>query len=232
MRRPASAEPVADARATRARSPSRGRAPTPQARTPRPRNLRERLLACTTAIIRKDGLAFVSLRAVARRARVSHGAPAYHFRSKAGLLAAYAEQGYERLTTRVEHARRQVAGDPAAELRATGCTYIAFAVDCPEHFAIMFRDELHEQGNAALDATANRALGSLRDVLARCASSKLIRSSDFEVALAASWSIAHGLACLWLAGRIPKRFAGANPAKFAERVIAFYVDGIIDPASE
>jgi AcrR family transcriptional regulator len=229
MRRPGRAKPSVDAHEARARGPSKRRPTAPRARATRPGNLRERLLACTTAIIRKDGLAFVSLRAVARRARVSHGAPAYHFRSKAGLLGAYAQQGYERLTAKVERALKGVEGDPAAELRAVGCAYVEFAIANPEHFAIMFRDELHEQGDAALAAAANRALATLRDTLKRVASRKLIDAGDFDTALAASWAIAHGLASLWLAGRFPKRFGGAEPTKFVERVIAFYVDAIVRP---
>jgi AcrR family transcriptional regulator len=189
--------------------------------------LRERLLACTTAIIRKDGLAFVSLRAVARRAGVSHGAPAYHFRSKAGLLGAYARQGYERLVAKVERAIHRAGGDPAAELRATGCSYVEFALANPEHFAIMFRDELHDGADAELGVAANRAIGTLRGVLGHCIERKLLRAEDLEITLAASWAIAHGLACLWLAGRMPKRFAGADASKFAERVIAFYVAAIL-----
>jgi AcrR family transcriptional regulator len=229
MRRPGNAEASADGRRSRGAAKPRAarRSAESTRRVARPANLRERLLSCTTAIIRKDGLAFVSLRAVARRARVSHGAPAYHFRSKAGLLAAYAQQGYERLNAKVERLLKQGGGDPARELRLVGCGYIAFAIENPEHFAIMFRDEYHEHGNAGLDAAANRALGLLRGVLVRCVSKKRVRTDDFEALLAASWAVAHGHASLWLSGRTLKRFGGADPAKFAERVIGLFVDSII-----
>jgi AcrR family transcriptional regulator len=229
MRRAAKAEAPVDGRRSHRSGSARAvrRSAESTRPTARPANLRERLLACTTAIIRKDGLAFVSLRAVARRARVSHGAPAYHFHSKAGLLAAYAQQGYERLSANVERALKHGGGDPAVDLRIIGCAYIAFAIENPEHFAIMFRDEFHEPGNAGLDAAANRALGLLRGVLARCVSEKRVRTNDFDALLAASWAVAHGHASLWLSGRTLKRFAGADPAKFAERVIGLFVDSIV-----
>ncbi len=47
-------------------------------------NLRQVLLETVGATIRRDGLEAVTLREVARRAGVSHAAPAHHFTVSAG----------------------------------------------------------------------------------------------------------------------------------------------------
>src|SRR5687767_6451184 len=60
-------------------------------------DLRAALLLATDQLIRERGLGEVSLREVARRAQVSHGAPAHHFGNKAGLVTAFAAQGFDRL---------------------------------------------------------------------------------------------------------------------------------------
>src|SRR6266545_2647250 len=51
-------------------------------------DLRRALLAAAVAAIEERGPAAISLRDLARRANVSHAAPAHHFGDKAGLLAA------------------------------------------------------------------------------------------------------------------------------------------------
>ena len=64
-------------------------------------NLPEALLVAVDEIVIAQGLGNVSLRAVARRAGVSHSAPAHHFGDKDGLLAAYAAQGFSMLADSV-----------------------------------------------------------------------------------------------------------------------------------
>ena len=50
---------------------------------------------------RRDGLEGLTLRAIARQAGVSHGAPLRHFPSLASLLAALAADGFDRLVDAV-----------------------------------------------------------------------------------------------------------------------------------
>ena len=60
-------------------------------------NLREVLLETAAEAIEETGVGEMSLRALARRARVSHGAPAHHFGDKTGLLTALATRAMEPL---------------------------------------------------------------------------------------------------------------------------------------
>ncbi|MGQ4421455.1 TetR/AcrR family transcriptional regulator, partial [Streptomyces violaceoruber] len=58
-------------------------------------DLRRSVLSAALEVIRSDGVAAISLRDLARRAEVSHAAPAHHFKDKAGLLTAIATEGFE-----------------------------------------------------------------------------------------------------------------------------------------
>ena len=53
-----------------------------------------------------------------RRAGVSHGAPAHHFRNKAGLLTAFAAQGYESLARTVVDEIASTGGQDGADVLA------------------------------------------------------------------------------------------------------------------
>ena len=87
-------------------------------------DLRRALLDAACKIMEHDGALALSLRAVAREAGVSPAAPYHHFRDKAELLAAVADEGFETLGLRMKAARDAEPGDA---LTAMGVAYIMFA---------------------------------------------------------------------------------------------------------
>ena len=71
-------------------------------------------------MIEQDGIDAFTLRECARRAGVSHGAPAHHFTDRTGLLTALAVQALEQRVAAAE-ARMVAAGpDPLDRLKACG----------------------------------------------------------------------------------------------------------------
>ena len=63
---------------------------------------RDRLLQAARDVVAADGLEGLTLRAIARRAGVSHGAPLRHFPTLAALLAAVAADGFARLVASID----------------------------------------------------------------------------------------------------------------------------------
>lgn len=115
-------------------------------------SLRERLVAAGVEILEQQGLAELSLRAVTRRAGVSHGAPRRYFPSHRGLLAAIARTGL------VDLAARLVPGPGEAPARqrlvdlAEG--YLGFARERPAMFELMFRHDLLAGAGGDLRSTS------------------------------------------------------------------------------
>src|SRR5260370_4220572 len=70
------------------------------------------LLAATEDILREHGLEKFTLREAARRAGVTHGAPAFHFGDAAGLLTAFAASGYKAMTALMLKYRLPVPAEP------------------------------------------------------------------------------------------------------------------------
>lgn len=171
-------------------------------------DLRRALLAAALEAIEEVGPTALSLRDLARRAGVSHAAPAHHFGDKAGLLTALAAQGFDLLAQALVR-----AGD---DLLEAGVAYVDFAVRHRAYFEVMFRPELHRADDAELTAARERAGAALRSGVAALPGGGAPADTDRD-ALSA-WSIAHGFATLWLAGALPDR-VGNNPSDAARAVL-------------
>src|SRR6476469_9901859 len=92
-------------------------------------------------VIDERGMAGFSLREVARRAGVSHTAPAHHFGDVKGLLTSVAAEGFEALRQVTSEAAARHT-EPVEQLRAIGEAYVALARSNPGHCVVMFRTDL------------------------------------------------------------------------------------------
>lgn len=173
-------------------------------------DLRRAVLSAAVAAIPEVGPAGLSLRDLARRAGVSHAAPAHHFGDKAGLLTAVAAEGYELLAEALTTAQQST--DDFLEL---GVAYVRFAVEHRAHFEVMFRPDLYHPDDPALLAAQQRAGAALYGGAASVPTGR--RGEDVRVAGIAAWSLVHGFASLWLTGAVPADL-GDDPEAAARAV--------------
>jgi AcrR family transcriptional regulator len=169
-------------------------------------DLRRTLLDEAVALIEDEGLAGLSLRELARRAGVSHAAPAHHFGDRTGLLTALAAEGFELLGARL--ARVWAATGDFLEV---GAAYLDFAVTHRAQFEVMYRPELHHRDDPALVAARAASGRNLYGPV-----SALPEREALEAAVA-GWSLMHGLAQLWIDGNLPPGL-GDDPAEVARAV--------------
>ncbi|MFG3709889.1 TetR/AcrR family transcriptional regulator [Micromonospora sp. NPDC049460] len=171
-------------------------------------DLRRALLAAAVRVIEESGPGTLSLRDLARRAGVSHAAPAHHFGDKAGLLTALAAEGFDLLAE---------ALGGAADLLESGVAYVDFAVRHRAHFEVMFHPDLYRADADEVAAARRRAGDALYAGVAGLPQGRPTAEDPQGDALAA-WSIVHGFATLWLAGVLPER-VGDDPRAAARDVI-------------
>lgn len=170
-------------------------------------DLRRTIMRAAVAAIAESGPAGWSLRELARRAGVSHAAPAHHFGDKAGLLTAVAAEGYALFADALE-----AAGD---DLHAVGLAYVRFAVEHRAHFEVMFSPGLYRADDPGLSAARARA-GAVLAAGVRQASPG--GPDGGRTGRLAAWSIVHGFAHLWLSGALPADL-GDDPVAAAAPVI-------------
>jgi AcrR family transcriptional regulator len=172
---------------------------------------------------------------VARRAGVSHAAPAHHFRDVSGLLTAIAARGFERFVTRQEDLRRQAPDTPRAHLVASGMGYVVFAQGHPALSRLIFGSSRPDFANAGLGSAADAAYADLvREVSAVTGRDPAAPPDPQAMADAACAGVsAHGLADLLVAGRLaawpPGHLAAvaALPAQQRLETIAALVGRIV-----
>jgi len=173
-------------------------------------DLRSALLVAAGDLLAEAGAVAVSLREVARRAGVSHSAPYRHFPDRDALLAALAAEGFAELS-------RRMAQRAPLRLEALGQDYVAFAMEQPGRFGLMFGPAVDKSRYPQLELAAQQ----LYQQLAASVES-LAPSGDLATARLAAWSLVHGLAQLLLDGQLPDQ----DPAALARAVTGLFVAGL------
>lgn len=170
-------------------------------------DLRRRLLDEAAAMIAEVGLAQLSLRAVARRAGVSHAAPAHHFVDRLGLLTAVATEGFNRFSERMTNAVIATDHlDPADALIEMAATYVQFASDNRGYFDVMFDTTVVRGDDAAYTEASDSSFNALLAVI-RLYQARGWRPDANDLALATgAWALAHGISVLRMQGSIERQF--------------------------
>jgi AcrR family transcriptional regulator len=163
-------------------------------------DLRRAIMSAALEAIAAEGPGALSLRDLARRAGVSHAAPAHHFKDRTGLLTALAAEGHELLA----QALRQ-----AGDLREAGVRYVRFAREHPAHFQVMFSPQLLRTEDIELVTAQALSGAALRDAVAGVPDRD--RGVETRLAGVAAWSLAHGFATLLLAHNLDDALPGGDP---------------------
>jgi AcrR family transcriptional regulator len=198
----------------------------------RPGEVKARLIAATEDLIREQGTSAVSLREVARRAGVSHGAPAHYFQNKAGLLSSFAAEGLSQLRQAFSQSIRERDARSGKEvMRALGCAYVHFAISHPGWFDVMVRRDLVDKSTPDFQDATEATYGALRQTVGACVAEGFIDGEEAEEFAVLSWSVVFGLAALWNSRSIEQRMSEVEINRLVERVVDLYIDNIMPAGS-
>ncbi|MFF5012688.1 TetR/AcrR family transcriptional regulator [Streptomyces sp. NPDC001165] len=153
--------------------------------------LRNRLIEVGVELVAAEGVQALTLREIARRAGVSHGAPRRYFPTHLELLSAIARRGFADLGDRVRPTLGG-AGDPRAQVRELARVYLEFALDNPGMYELMFRHDLLESGHLGLRETSLPLFTLLADLVGQVRPER-----DARRTAGALWANLHGIAQLW-----------------------------------
>ena len=171
---------------------------------------REALVRAGVELLEETGDADVGLRAIARRAGVSHGAPRRWFPTHRSLLAAIAEVGLADLAAALAEAAERSGGDLVRVAEA----YVEFAVSRPAMFTLVFRHDLLEGSGVGLRTVSQPLFRWLAGMVDRTTG-----GGEPTARAAALWVGIHGIAVLAATGALELAAEGVD----REQLIALVV---------
>lgn len=175
--------------------------------------LKEALISAGRTLLEQRGLHGFTLRECARRARVSHAAPAHHFHSVGDLLAEIAARGFDDLTAAMDAAAADI-GDAAERLVALGRGYVGFALSNKAVFQLMFNGDVHSEHNERVASAAKAAYARLTGAISSVIPEGSPAAQQAMADLA--WASVHGFAILVLGEQLGR--AGPADPTFEHRL--------------
>jgi AcrR family transcriptional regulator len=168
-----------------------------KARTPSALVAQELLHAAETVLVR-EGMAGLTVRAVAVEAGVAPMGVYNRLGGKGGLVTALLMRGFDRLREAIE-----VGGEPAACTRLRVCclSYREFALANPCLYTILFEENVSlGRGSAEVKEHAAACLGVLARNVELAATAGVLAAPDAREAAQQIWSALHGALALELKG--------------------------------
>lgn len=162
-------------------------------------DLRNALLAAAGELLHEQGAGSVSLRAVAKRAGVSHAAPYRHFKDKAALLRALAQAGFDHLTAAIRAASGNCLQNSEHKLVEAGVAYVRRAVDHPATTQLMFAGGVVADGDVAYQQASAAAFEALLVIIEEGINTGTFRARDPQELALVAWTSMHGMAMLMTA---------------------------------
>ncbi|WP_406200144.1 TetR/AcrR family transcriptional regulator [Streptomyces europaeiscabiei] len=159
--------------------------------------LRSRLVDVGVELVTAEGVQALSLREIARRAGVSHGAPRRYFPTHLELLSAIARRGFEELAAKGAEALGEGTASPREQIATLGRVYLDFALTHRGMHELMFRHDLLESNELGLRDASLPVFSLLVDLVGRARP-----DADTRLVAGALLANLYGIAQLWIWGSL------------------------------
>ena len=166
--------------------------------------LHDALLEAAERVLERDGLAGLTLRAVAREAGGSHAAPTHHFGDLTGLVSELAAIGFRQFNDAMA-AAGSIGGSGLEKAIARAKAYVTYAQVHPGMYGLMFRTERLDMTRPSLHEAASASFAGLAGAIGASRHEQISEqalSLEQAAAIARAWSLVHGFTMLLLDGRL------------------------------
>lgn len=163
--------------------------------------MKQLIMTAALKMFLEEGYAKTSIRNIADAIEYSPGTIYLYYKDKDELLYEVQRHGYDKLLD--EFRVKANSENPLERLRQLGKTYIAFGLENPELYDLMFiiraptnvDEKIHKDNG-------NDTFGYLQNCIHDCVEKKLIKMDNIELACLQLWSITHGMVSLNLRCRL------------------------------
>ncbi len=181
--------------------------------------MRSRILKAAMQLYVKGGYENVTMRRIAAKIEYSPGTIYLYFQNKKDIVLQLCYQGFERLLAHQD--KLEKIADPLERLSAGGRYYLAFALENPELYELMFATkEIFKESGPDEESVPLRAFRKFAENVKACLDAGVFSDGEVETTAIALWATLHGLASLLIKGRLrflPEESLG----KVVEQAYAF-----------
>ncbi|MDA9258608.1 TetR/AcrR family transcriptional regulator [Gammaproteobacteria bacterium] len=154
-------------------------------------NLKEELISSACIVCEADGHDRMSLRSIAKEAKVSQTAPYRHFKTKESLLAEVSTRGFTELKEILQNANTKKTLSTRDRFLEMGQTYIEFGLSKRNTYDLMHSPVIDKTQFPEL---LNSAVGAFEELV--CVLAELnpgISAKDLDIKCIHYWALVHGL---------------------------------------
>jgi AcrR family transcriptional regulator len=169
------------------------------------KNIPVRAVEAATALLEQLGHTSITMKKIAEVIGCSAPALYNHFHNKESLLRAVHDAGFKKLIDEKLAVSARTEGDGFQRLREGGIAYIAFALENPAIYQLMFNPpSVLIDGESPFEGDLGmRALKLLEDAVCNAQDEGYLPGADPEHIAFTLWAAAHGAASLLLQNRSP-----------------------------
>jgi AcrR family transcriptional regulator len=160
-------------------------------------DLKRVLIDVAVSLLDTHGVSGVTIRAVAREAGVSHGAPVNHYKDRRALLTAIAQGQFEIILNAIESALLAAPNNQKDRIEVFADAMIEFGFRYPHRYQLLWRGDLIDHEDPQLLAVMDNIYDQLCGEIERTIPGAKVDTDTIAVAF---WSLAHGYVDLRLSG--------------------------------
>ena len=163
--------------------------------------MRARILRAAMQLFVKGGYENVTMRAIAKKIEYSPGTIYLYFQNKKDIMLQLCYQGFEHLIERQDELKK--IADPLERLSAGGRYYLAFALENPELYELMFATtEVFKDAVPDEEGSPLRAFRGFTENVKACLDAGIFSYGEVETTAISLWATLHGLSSLLIKGRL------------------------------
>ena len=187
-------------------------------------DLRTSILGAARHLIVTNGHRDVSMRDIASDVGCSVSSLYLYFANRDALIHTLIDEGFQRWYDE-QLALTERHPEPWARLEATARAYVAFGLENPEYYEIMylFHPQSMERLPKELYRRARRGFDLMSATLLACAPAGARDEGEARLLTASLWATLHGVVATLLTARLDARISREH---YIERAVTFALDGV------
>lgn len=182
-------------------------------------DLKRVLFDVALARLDEHGAGGVTIRAVAKAAGVSHGAPVNHYKDRRALLTALAKAQFDVLLTEIDTRLAELHDDPGPRIEIFASAMMDFGFRYPHRYRLLWSADLIDHADAELLSVMDRIYDQLCTEFSKAMPGRNFDKDTYAVAL---WSMVHGYVDMRLSGMFEPSNDSISGAPRGEAIIHMF----------